>query len=163
MKKKASPKLNLSLEERTNLRKAKIKISGILEMPFDELEIILNASSERVKTLHALAEFQTVPSIGVKLSEDLIVMGYYSLKDLKEKNGAKLLEEFERKQGYWTDPCVEDQFWLITDYARNPRIDKNWWDYTQERKNYRLENGYPADRPKRAWYEVKPIQWKTKA
>lgn len=60
--------------------------------------IFLNASSERVKTLHAFAEFQTEPSIGVKFSEDLIGMGYFSLKDLKEKNGAKLLEEFERKK-----------------------------------------------------------------
>lgn len=52
MKKKTPPKLNLPHAERTNLRKAKIKISGILDMPFDELKIILNASSERVKTLH---------------------------------------------------------------------------------------------------------------
>jgi len=162
MKKKTIPKLNLSPEERKCLRKAKIKISGILDLAPDELEIVLDASPERVRTIFALAEFQTVPSIGVKFAEDLIFMGYFSLEELKGKDGAKLLEEYERKKGYWTDPCVEDQFRLIADFAKNPQINKNWWDYTEERKKYRLKHGYPTDRPKTAWHEVIPINWKTK-
>ncbi|WP_296704933.1 helix-hairpin-helix domain-containing protein [Algoriphagus sp.] len=162
MKKKTIPKLNLSLLERKNLRKAKIKISEILDLAPDELEVILDARPERIKTIFALAEFQTAPSVGVKFAEDLIFMGYYSLKELKGKDGAKLLEEYERKKGYWTDPCVEDQFRLIVDFAKNPLINKTWWDYTEERKKYRLENGYPADRPKTAWHEVTPIKWKNK-
>ena len=162
MKKKSIPKLNLSPTERKNLRKAKIKISEILDMASDELEVVLKASSDRVKTLKALAEFQTIPSIGIKFAADLIFMGYFSLEEIKGKDGAKLLEEYERKKGYWTDPCVEDQFRLIVDFARNPNINKNWWDYTEERKKHRLKHGYPADRPKTAWHEVNPINWKTK-
>jgi hypothetical protein len=162
MGQKSSPKLNLSLEERKNLRKAKIKISEILDLAPDELEVILEINSERVKTLFALAEFQTVPSVGIKFAEDLIFMGYFSLTEIKQKEGAKLLEEYERKKGYRTDPCVEDQFRLIVDFARNPTINKNWWDYTEERKKYRAENGYPKDRPTTAWHEVIPIKWKAK-
>lgn len=162
MKKKSNPKLNLTSDERKNLRKAKIKISEILNLAPDELEVVLGASSDRVKTLFALAEFQGVPSVGIKFAEDLIFMGYFSLDDLKGKDGAKLLEEYEKKKGYWTDPCVEDQFRLIADFARNPQNAKNWWDYTEERKKYRLENGYPHDRPKTAWHEVIPIKWKIK-
>lgn len=128
----------------------------------DELAVILTASPKRVKFIFALAALQTVPSVGIKFAEDLIFLGYFSLEELKEKDGAKLLEEYERKKGYWTDPCVEDQFRLIVDFARNPEITKNWWDYTEVRKKYRVENGYPADRPKTAWYEVIPIKWKTK-
>ncbi|WP_075350351.1 helix-hairpin-helix domain-containing protein [Algoriphagus marinus] len=160
--KKSAPKLNLTPEERKNLRKAKIKISELLDYAPDELELILEASSDRVKTIFALAEFQTVPSIGIKFAEDLIFMGYYSLAELKEKDGAKLLEEYERKKGHWTDPCVEDQFRLIVDFARNHSTTKNWWDYTEERKKYRAENGYPPDRPKTAWHEIIPIKWKPK-
>jgi len=162
MVKKSNPKLNLSPEERKKLRKAKIKISEILDLAPDELEVILEVNSERVKTLVALAEFQNVPSVGIKFAEDLIFMGYYSLAELKEKDGAKLLDEFERKKGFWTDPCVEDQFRLIVDFAKNPSSSKNWWDYTEVRKKFRLENGYPPNRPKTAWHEVIPIKWKTK-
>ncbi len=162
MVKKSNPKLNLSQEERKRLRNAKIKISEILDLAPDELEVVLGASEDRVKTIRALAEFQTVPSIGIKFAEDLIFMGYYALEDLKEKDGAKLLDEYERKKGYWTDPCVEDQFRLIADFARNPSLTKNWWDYTGERKKDRQENGYPTDRPKTAWHDVIPIKWKTK-
>ncbi len=162
MKKKSTPKLNLNLAERKNLRKAKIKISEILDLAADELEVILDVSSDRVKTLFALAEFQTVPSVGIKFAEDLIFLGYHSLEELKLKDGAKLLEEYERKKGHWTDPCVEDQFRLIVDFARNPKITKNWWDYTEARKKYRAENGYPKDRPTNAWHEVIPIKWKAR-
>jgi len=158
MKKKSTPKLNLSLAERKNLRKAKIKISEILNFAPDELEVILEATSDRVKKLFALAEFQTVPSVGAKFAEDLIFLGYHSLEELKLKDGAKLLEEYERKKGYWTDPCVEDQFRLIVDFARNSEITKSWWDYTEARKKYRSENGYPSDRPKTAWNEVIQIK-----
>jgi len=162
MNKKSTPKLNLTPEERKRLRKAKIKISEILEYAPDELEMILDTSQDRIKTLFALAEFQTVPSVGIKFAEDLIFMGYYSLAEVNGKDGAEMLEEYERKKGHWTDPCVEDQFRLIVDFARNPTINKNWWDYTEERKKYRAENGYPKDRPKTAWHEIIPIKWKTK-
>jgi hypothetical protein len=162
MKKKSTPKLNLSLAERKNLRKAKIKISEILDFAPDELEVILDANSDRVKIILALAEFQTVPSAGAKFAEDLIFLGYHSLEELKQKDGAKLFEEYERKKGHWIDPCVEDQFRLIVDFVRNPEITKNWWDYTEVRKKYRAANGYPADRPKTAWHEVIPIKWKSK-
>ena len=96
--------------ERANLRKHKVKIGEILNHAVDELEIILNATSERAKEIYALAQFQTVPSIGIKFAEDLVFLGYYSLNELKNKNGAKLAEEYEKKKGYWVDPCVEDQF-----------------------------------------------------
>jgi hypothetical protein len=162
MEKIKTPRLNLTPEERKKLRNAKIKISEILDFAPDELAVILTASPERVKFIFALAAFQTVPSVGIKFAEDLIFLGYFSLEELKEKDGAKLLEEYERKKGHWTDPCVEDQFRLIVDYARNHSISKNWWDYTEERKKYRLENGYPSDRPKTVWHEVIPINRKIK-
>jgi Pathogenicity locus len=154
MKNNINIKLPLTDIEKANLRKNKIKIANILDFATDELEVLLNATTERAKTIYALAEFQSVPSIGIKFAEDLVFLGYYSLNELKNKDGAKLTDEYERKKGFWIDPCVEDQFRLVVNYANTNDTKKTWWDFTEERKKYRFENGYPASRPKKAWHET---------
>jgi hypothetical protein len=154
MKNKINIKLPLTDIEKANLRKNKIKIANILDFATDELEVLLNATTERAKKIYALAEFQSVPSIGIKFAEDLVFLGYYSLNELKNKDGAKLTDEYERKKGFWIDPCVEDQFRLVVYYANTKDTNKTWWNFTEERKKYRFENGYPASRPKKAWHET---------
>ncbi|MDP2043329.1 MAG: helix-hairpin-helix domain-containing protein [Algoriphagus sp.] len=154
MKSKTNIKLPLTATEKTRLRKHKIKIANILDFAKDELEVLLQASTERAKEIYALAEFQTVPSVGIKFAEDLVFLGYYSLSELKDKDGAKLTDEYELKKGYWTDPCVEDQFRLIVYAAKTNDTKKTWWDFTAERKKFRAENGYPSSRPQKAWFEI---------
>jgi len=100
MKQKSNIKLNLSSSERKNLRSNKIKISEILDIAVDELEVILGATAERAKEIYALAEFQKIPSVGIRSAEDLIFLGYYSITDVKGKNGVQLTEAFEKKKGY---------------------------------------------------------------
>ena len=152
--KKSTLKLPLTPTEKKNLRKNKSKIANIPNYSIDELGVILEISPERAKEIQALAIFQQIPSIGIKFAEDLVYLGYYSLKELENKDGAKLVEAYERKKGYWIDSCVEDQFRLAVHYANTKDDSKNWWDFTAERKKYRSENGYPADRPTTAWHEV---------
>jgi hypothetical protein len=154
MKSKSNIKLPITDSEKASLKKHKIKIANILDFATDELEFLLNASTERAKEIHALAEFQTVPSVGIKFAEDLVFLGYYSLKELKEKDGAELTDEYEKKLGYWVDPCVEDQFRLIVNYANTNDPKKTWWDFTEERKKFRINNGYPKSRPQKAWFET---------
>jgi hypothetical protein len=154
MKNKTNIKLPLTDFEKANLRKSKIKIANILDFATDELEVLLNASTERVKEIHALAEFQTVPSLGIKFAQDLVFLGYYSLNELKQKDGAQLTDEYELKKGYWVDPCVEDQFRLVVNFANTNDTNKTWWDFTEERKKFRAENGYPKNRPQKAWFET---------
>ena len=101
-----------------------------------------------------MAVFQQIPSVGIKFAEDLIFLGYFSLEELTEQDGAKLVEEYERRKGFWIDSCVEDQFRLAVHYARNGDQGKTWWSFTDARKAYRAAHGYPADRPKLAWYEA---------
>jgi Pathogenicity locus len=153
MKTKTSIRLPLSDFEKANLKKNKVKIVEILNYATDELEVLLNSTTERAKEIYALAEFQTVPSIGIKFAEDLVFLGYYSLNELKDKDGAKLTDEYEQKKGYWIDPCVEDQFRLVVNFAQNQDAKKMWWDFTEQRKKDRLENGYPTDRPTKPWHE----------
>jgi hypothetical protein len=150
--KKTNIKLPLTDLEKASLIKHKIKIANILDFTPDVLEVLLNSTTFRAKEIYALAQFQTIPSIGIKFAEDLVFLGYHSFQELKSKNGSDLLDEYERKKGFTVDPCVEDQFRLVVYYANTNDANKTWWDFTDERKKFRLENGYPADRPARAWH-----------
>lgn len=141
-----APKLNLSEDERKSLRRNKIRISQITEMSQEALERILQTGKHRARELKALADFQSIPSIGPEFARDLISLGYYSLEQLKEKNGAELMMDLEKKLGYQVDPCVEDQFRLVVHYANNPGSCKRWWDFTEDRKHHRKTSGYPSDK-----------------
>ena len=154
MKNKVNIQLELSESDRKNLRKNKIKKSEILDLGSDELEVLLGISKGRVKEIYALADFQRIPSVGIKFAKDLMFLGYYSVEQLAGKNGAELTDEYERKKGFRTDPCVEDQFRLAVDFAKNQDYTKNWWDFTSERKAYRSKHGYPKDRPATNWTEI---------
>ena len=154
MKSKTNIKLELSDTERKNLRKNKIKKSEILEYAPDEIAVLLNISELRAKEIYALADFQRIPSIGIEFAKDLVFLDYYSVEELYGKNGAELTDLYEKKKGYKTDPCVEDQFRLAVDFAKNEDYSKKWWDFTNERKEYRKGYGYPKDRPKTNWTEA---------
>jgi hypothetical protein len=162
MKNKRNIKLPLTNVEKANLRKNSIKIDNIIDFTTDELEVLLNTTTERAKEIYALAEFQTVTSVGIKFAEDLVFLGYYSLNELKNKDGAKLTDEYEIKKGCRTDPCVEDQFRLVVYYANTNDTKKSWWDFTEERKKFRRENGYPIDRPQKACLDTLEFERKDK-
>ena len=154
-------KLDLLPVERKFMRANKIKIRDLVNYQVAELQLLLDVPAIRAMEIRALVEFQCISSIGIKFARDLISLGYYSLDELKEKDGAKLLDELELSTGTWIDPCVEDQCRLVVHYA-NERDDKlNWWDFTEERKRYRMDNGYPADRSKKAWFELEQYQNKS--
>lgn len=154
MKSKTNIKLELSEIERKNLRKNKIKKSEILEYASDELAVLLNVSEVRAKEIFALVDFQQIPSIGIEFAKDLVFLGYYSVEELNGKSGAELTDHYEKRKGYKTDPCVEDQFRLVVDFAKNRDYSKKWWDFTNDRKEYRTKIGYPKDRPKINWTEA---------
>lgn len=158
MKPKTSIKITLTDSEKQRMRVNKITIKDIPNYAADELEVLLGVSPKRAREIYALIEFQIIPSIGIRFAEDLISMGYYSINDLKGKDGAKLTDEFELLKGYWIDPCVEDQFRLAVHYANTGDNSKKWWDFTEERKKYRLEMGYPSNRPKKAWHEILQVK-----
>ena len=112
MKSKTNIKLPLTDIEKANLRKNKIKIANILDFAIDELEVLLNATTERTKEIYSLTEFQTAPSVGIKFAEDLVFLGYYSLKELKHKDGAKLTDEYELSRpeiGLHELTCKQDE------------------------------------------------------
>lgn len=151
MKKRKNIKLTLTQEEKNKLRAKKYKIRDLLDLSVEEIEEVLEIPMNRAKEIYGLGEFQKVPSIGIKFAEDLVFLGYYSLQELKNQDGAKLIDAYEIKKGYQVDACVEDQCRLVVHFANDPDSTKNWWDFTDERKKYRAEHGYPDNRPRKHW------------
>lgn len=151
-------RLDISIIEKRKLRANKIKLKEIHHKSLRSLQTILNVPKIRAMELRALSEFQNIPSIGMRFAQDLISLGFYSLKDIKGKSPAKLVDRLERQSGVWIDPCVEDQFRLVTHYAEHPGSACNWWDFTNERKDFREKHGYPSDRPKKPWYKLEKYE-----
>jgi hypothetical protein len=147
-------KLDLSVAEKQQLKQNGLNISRLNEFAADEISVLLNTNKQRANEIFATLAFQSIPSIGPKFAHDLISLGYYSIDDLLGKDGPTLFNELERKQGFWTDPCVEDQFRLAVYHAHHRGSTKNWWDFTAERKAYRAQYGYPTERPAKAWHEL---------
>ncbi len=149
-----NPKLPLALEEKGKLRKAKVKIGEIYKLSTAEIRQILDVPEDRARLIKGLAEFQTVPSIGFELASKLVNhLHIISLQDIKQKDGAALFDLLEKKLGVWTDSCVEDQLRCVINFANDPNSNRQWFDFTDERKQYRQMFGYPKDRPQKAWYD----------
>ena len=144
----------LSPEERQKLKQQKISQKALFNYAPDEVATLLGASPQRAKELQALAEFQSIPSLGIGFAKELIAQGYYTLDQLKGKTAVELFDAFEKYAGCWADPCVEDSYRLLVHYIENRDEGKRWWDFTAGRKAYRERFGFPVDRPKRAWYEI---------
>ncbi|MBD1385837.1 Pathogenicity locus [Mucilaginibacter rigui] len=152
MKKKID--YDLSAEEKQVLKQQKVTLKMLQEYAPDEIAAMLHASAQRARELAALAEFQSIPSLGIGFAKELIAQGYYALDDLKGKTAVELFDAFEKHCGCWADPCVEDSYRLLVNYTEHKDDSKRWWNFTAERKAYRAQHGFPADRPKTAWYET---------
>ncbi|UOE50416.1 helix-hairpin-helix domain-containing protein [Mucilaginibacter sp. SMC90] len=151
---KKSINLLLSAEEKAILRAQKTKIADLVSFAPDEIGMILNADTERAREINALIEFQSIPSLGINFATELIQQGYYSLEQLKGRDPVELFNAFERHVDAWADPCVEDSYRLLAHYIKHGDTGKSWWHFTAERKAYRAQYGFPADRPAKAWYEL---------
>jgi hypothetical protein len=159
---KKSIDLKLTAAEKALLKSQKIKISGLTAYAADEVATILKASAQRAEEISALIEFQSIPSLGINFASELIEQGYYSLKQLEGKDPVALYNAFEKHCGAWADPCVEDSYRLLSHYIIYRDDNKRWWHFTAERKAYRAQYGFPADRPAKPWYHL-PQYHKMKA
>lgn len=147
-------KLPLTGAEKARIKAQKLKPLQLLDFATDEIEVLLEVPLERAIELKALVEFQTLDSVGIRFAQDLVFLGYFSVSELHGKTGWELTDAYEEKIGYWVDPCVEDQFRLIAHVANTGDRSKKWWDFTEERKKFRQENGYPKSRPQNAWHDT---------
>ncbi|WP_376771838.1 helix-hairpin-helix domain-containing protein [Paenibacillus rhizosphaerae] len=151
--KQTPPKLPLTPEERAHLKSFKAKLNDIAALDAAQLSQMLEITRERAHMLKGLAMFQSVPSIGPKVAARVVDMGYYSLDEIKDLDGADFIDRMEAHLGYWEDPCLEDALRCLVHHANHPDSKREWPDFTDERKKYREQFGYPASRPASAWYE----------
>ena len=145
----ATTKLPLTDDEKSKLRKAKIKMADLHTFTRDEIAQLLDVSDERATILKGLADFQSVPSIGDKLAGKLVhKLNVYSLEEIKDRDAASLFNKLEQINGALTDSCVEDQIRCVIHIANTPGSSKQWFDFTEERKAYREKYGFPDNSPR---------------
>jgi hypothetical protein len=144
----------LTQTEKRLLNNKRVTLKLLQDGAPDEIAALLDAAPQRARHLQALAVFQSIPSLGINFADELIGQGYYSLEELKGKPGAELFDAFEQHCGAWADPCVEDCYRLLEHYIKHRDESKRWWDFTAERKAYRKEFGFRADRPVKPWYQL---------
>ncbi|MHB8207145.1 helix-hairpin-helix domain-containing protein [Mucilaginibacter sp.] len=117
--------------EKQSLKIRKVSQKMLQEYAPDEIIALLDASPQRGRELNALAEFQSIPSLGINFAEELISQGYYSLEQLKGRSAVELFDAFEQHCGTWADPCVEDSYRLLVHYIENRDDTKRWWHLTR--------------------------------
>jgi len=150
--------LQLSSAEKQLLKEKKISIKSLMDYAPDEVADIIQADAKRAQEINALIEFQNIPSLGIGFALELMDQGYYSLQQLKGRNAVELFDAYEKHVGAWADPCVEDSYRLLVHYIEHKDESKRWWDFTPERKAYRKQHGFPANRPMKPWYELSKYQ-----
>ena len=151
---KKTIQLDLTAEEKKTLKLKKVAIKNLHNYAPDEVARLLASDEKRTMEIQALMEFQSIPSLGYNFASELIAQGYYSLEQLRGKDAVALFDAYEKYCKAWADPCVEDSYRLLVHFIEHRDESKRWWDFSKERKEYRLAHGFPADRPKDPWYEI---------
>ena len=77
-------------------------------------------------------ELQSIPGVGRRTAEDLILIGINSIKDLKNKNPEELYERLCMAKGQEVDRCVLYVFRCAVYYATEELHDSEklkWWNW----------------------------------
>jgi len=133
---KKAPKLPLTINEKIQLKKARITLAKIATFSPIDLARLIHSSIDRCAQLIALSQFQTLISVGPSLAQDLYDLGFCDLKSLKKANPHKMFEELSALRGTAIDPCVEDVFRCAVEQMKNPNLSKElkqWWYWSNQR------------------------------
>lgn len=82
-----------------------------------------------------LKEFQTIPSVGKSIAEDLWKMGFRSPQELKNKAPEELYEQLNELYGTKTDRCMLHTFrcivYFVSTDKHEPKLLK-WWNWSDK-------------------------------
>jgi hypothetical protein len=79
---------------------------------------------------------QLIPGVGPSLSEDLRLLGYHAVEDLKGADPERMYGELNRRTGARQDPCVLYVFRCAVYFASRRRHDPEllkWWNWKDRR------------------------------
>ena len=119
------------------VRKARLKKSQLKDQTPELLASLTGLPLPRCEQLVVLHQFTELDSVGPATAEDLWVLGYRSLAELRTERPREMYERLCRVSGTRLDPCVEDVFRAIVAQARDPELpaeQRNWWYWTQYRE-----------------------------
>ena len=77
-------------------------------------------------------ELQTLPGIGLRMAEDLRLLGIRRVADLRTRDPERMYRRLERLSGTRQDPCVLYVFRCAVYYARTARPRPEllkWWNW----------------------------------
>jgi hypothetical protein len=128
----------LTPDEQRALRKARLKKAQLKDHSPKQLARLTGLPLWRCEQLVVLLRFEELDSVGPATAEDLWVLGYRSLAELRSERPREMYERLCGISGVRLDPCVEDVFRAIVAQARDPQLpaeQRNWWYWTQYRES----------------------------
>lgn len=142
MRKLAGPSLALSDNERSLLRKLRIRIADLAQLPAAELAAATDWSPTRCRMLCALAQLQSLGSVGPSLARQMLLLGFDGIASLRGADPADMYRRMCALAGGYVDPCVEDVFRCAVAQAQFPDLPpkcRDWWHWTPRRGEPRVE------------------------
>jgi hypothetical protein len=127
----------LSRSEVSALRRAALRKEQLGSLSPRMLAKLTGIPLRRCVELSALSRFQALDSVGPATAEDLWILGYRSVAELRTARPRKMYEKLCRLSGVRLDPCVEDVFRAAVAQARDPDLpseQRNWWYWTPFRE-----------------------------
>lgn len=82
---------------------------------------------------HEIHDFQQICNVGPAFARDMAVLGMEHPSQLINRDPLEMYRDLSRLTGTRQDPCVLDVFIATTDYM-NGNPPKNWWEFTEYRK-----------------------------
>jgi hypothetical protein len=133
-----APKLALTAGERRALRSAKVTLGSIAALGGKGLHRLLDGSVSRARCdeIAALADFQSLASVGLESARDFVALGFGCVAELKNQDPRELYARMCKLTKSRQDPCVEDSFRCAIAQARDPRLPakmRDWWQWTSVR------------------------------
>ncbi len=92
--------------------------------------------AKEINKTSVIKEFCSLPGVGKSIANDLWLLGYRSLKDLKGQNPELMYETFCRLQGKKIDRCMLYVFRCIGYFVDNEHHDPEllkWWNWQDKR------------------------------
>lgn len=123
-------KCKVSPVERAALRKQGLAFAKLVGENPATISTRCGLPLARCRYLVAMADFQTLASVGPAAAQDLWDLGYRSLSGLANGNPVDMYNELCLMVGSKLDPCVEDVFRCAIAQVRDPHLPAeraNWW------------------------------------
>ena len=123
-------------QERSALRKNGLALKQLATLTPDTLAALCGFPLTRCAYLVAIAQFQTLASVGPAAAQDIWDLGCASLAELARRDPVDMYQALSLQVGQRLDPCVEDVFRCAIAQATWPDLPderKNWWYWKPQR------------------------------